>query len=155
MANLDTLALAVWAFDERVLNVTAASMIRGTSIFHVEVIEDGKTRLTLDRPGSALKAEYSWEIPLLRPNSPERIGTLRLAENYDEDRAQVARRAGLLVITELTKIAATSVLISLVAYFLITRSLARARAQGSRWGFRGTVAVNRPLRRDARRHRRA
>src|SRR5262245_61979108 len=42
MANIDTLALAVWSFDDRVLNLTASSLIRGTSIFHIEVIEDGQ-----------------------------------------------------------------------------------------------------------------
>src|SRR5215468_2229009 len=56
MANLDTIALAVWSFDERVLNVTAASLVEGTSIFHIEVAEDSETRLTVDRPGVMLAA---------------------------------------------------------------------------------------------------
>jgi len=40
-ANIDTLALAAWSFDSRTLDITARSLIQGTSIFRVEVIEDG------------------------------------------------------------------------------------------------------------------
>jgi signal transduction histidine kinase len=122
-ANLDTLALAVWGFDERVMNVTAASLVRGTSIFHVEVIEDGKPVVTVDRPGTVLNVDYAWEVPLLRPNSSERIGTLRISESYDDVRAQLERRSAALIAMELTKILATSILLFFIAYFLVARPL--------------------------------
>jgi signal transduction histidine kinase/ActR/RegA family two-component response regulator len=148
-ANIDTIALAVWAFDERVLDVTARSLLRGTSIVHVEISEDGETRLKLDRPGPPLQIDYAWEAPLLRPSSSQRIGTLRLAENYDEVRDQIRRRAAVFVITELTKIFATSTLLFFVAYFLITRPL-RVLAHKVQGGEdredAGSIAIGRPLR---------
>src|SRR5262245_43569284 len=123
MANIDTLALAVWSVDDRVLELTASSLIRGTSIFHIEVVDDGATVLKLDRPGPAPAADYAWELPILRPNSDQQIATLKMWESYDGVRAPLKRRAGVLVITELTKILATSVLLFFVAYLLVTRPL--------------------------------
>jgi signal transduction histidine kinase/ActR/RegA family two-component response regulator len=149
MANLDTIALAVWSFDERVLNVTAASLVEGTSIFHIEVVEDSETRLTVDRPGVMLAADYKWEVPLLRPNTRERIGTLRVWESYADVRVALARRAGLLVVSELTKILATSGLVFFAAFLLIARplrALARQVWNTDEGDSDRKIAVSRPLR---------
>jgi signal transduction histidine kinase/ActR/RegA family two-component response regulator len=148
MANLDTLALAVWSFDERLLGVTAGSLVHGTSIFHIEVIEDRETRLKLDRPGAMLAADYMWEVPLLRPNSDQRIGTLKVSESYEDVRAALTRRAGILVVSELTKIFATSSLVFFVAYLLITRPLrilARKVQTGDAGDQGNNIAIGRPL----------
>jgi signal transduction histidine kinase/ActR/RegA family two-component response regulator len=148
MANINTLSLAVWSLDERVLEVTAASLVRGTSIFHVEVLEDDKTLLTLDRPGARPEMDYAWEIPLLRPNSEEQIGTLRIWESYDNLRASLERRAVILVVTELTKIFTTSILVFFVAYLLVTRPLRvladKVQSVDEQNGT-GSIAISRPL----------
>ena len=151
MANIDTLALAVWSFDDRVLNLTASSLIRGTSIFHIEVIEDGQKRLTLERPGPAPAKDYAWELPILRPNSDQQIATLSMWESYDNVRAQLERRAGVLVVTELTKIMATSILLFFVAYFLVTRPLRMLarKVQVPDDGDAAEIVISRPLRRGA------
>ena len=146
MGNIDTLALAVWSFDDRVLEVTAASLVRGTSIFHIEVIEDGAKRLSLDRPGANLAADYTWELPLLRPNSNQQIATLRMSESYAEVRAQLERRAGVLVITDLSKVMATSVLLFFAAYLLVTRPLRMLarKVQSSNDDDQGDITIGRP-----------
>jgi len=149
MANIDTLALAVWSVDDRVLELTASSLIRGTSIFHIEVVDDGATVLKLDRPGPAPAADYAWELPILRPNSDQQIATLKMWESYDGVRAPLKRRAGVLVITELTKILATSVLLFFVAYLLVTRPLkmlARKVTSPDAAEQSGSIVISRPLR---------
>ena len=40
-ANIDTLSLALWTLDDRVLEVTARSLVRAAGIVHVEIVEDG------------------------------------------------------------------------------------------------------------------
>jgi signal transduction histidine kinase/ActR/RegA family two-component response regulator len=149
VADLDTLALAVWTLDDRVLNLTAASLLRGTSIIHVEVVEDGETRLKLDRPGVLPPAEYSWEMPILRPNSDQRIGTLKLSESYANMRAELRERAAILIVDEAMKIFATSILVFFVAYFLITRplrQLVRQVQDGAEQDSNSPIAIARPLR---------
>src|SRR5579872_43217 len=100
-ANRDALSLALWSFDQRALSITTHSLIRGTSIFRVEVIADGKTLLKLDRFAQPTKVDYSWQVPLFRPNTTETIGLLRISESYADVLAQVRRHAGALVVTEL------------------------------------------------------
>ena len=148
MANLDTLALAVWSFDERLVNVTGNSLIRGTSIVRAEVSQDGEKPLTFDRSPQSARLDYSWEIPLLRPGTEQRIGTLRLWENYDDVRAQVAQRATSVITSELVKILATSVLLLIAVYILITRPLsvlATKVQQSWKGDDAGAIVVNRPL----------
>src|SRR5258705_12797228 len=72
-------------------------------------------------------------------------------ESYDNVRAQLERRAGALVITELTKIMATSVLLFFVAYFLVTRPLRMLarKVQTPEDGDASKIVISRPLRRDA------
>src|SRR5258708_19976736 len=122
-ANIDTLALAAWSFDSRALDITARSLIQGTSIFRVEVIEDGQTQLKLDRSTGPVETDYSWEVPLLRPNTQQAIGTLRLWENYDNARDQMKSRAAMLVVTETTKVFVISVLLFFVGHRAFTRPL--------------------------------
>jgi len=148
MANLDTLALAVWSFDERLVNVTGNSLTRGTSIFRAEVAQDGEMPLNFDRSAQSAQPDYSWEIPLLRPGTERRIGTLRLWENYDDVRAQVAQRAMALITSELVKILATSVLLLIAVYFLITRPLSvlATKVQDSWKGDNASaIVVHRPF----------
>ena len=59
----------------------------------------------------------------MRPGTSQAIGTLRIGENYDDIRAQMTRRGAILLVTELTKILATSILLFVVVYFTITRPL--------------------------------
>jgi hypothetical protein len=122
-ANIDTLSLALWTLDDRVLDVTARSLVRAAGIVHVEILEDGQARLKLDRTNAPKGADYVWAVPLLRPGTVQPIGSLRISENYDDIRAELARRGGALVVSELTKILATSILLFVVVHFLITRPL--------------------------------
>ncbi len=150
MADIDTISLAVWDLDEDVLVVTVNSVVRSTSIFHIEVVEDGETRMVVNRPGPRLNTDYAWELPLLRPGSNQQIGTLRLGENYDTDRAQVERRAVIIITTELAKIFATTTLLFFIVYLLITRplrALARTVQASQSGGDPSPIAISRPLRR--------
>ena len=122
-ANRDALSLALWTFDERALDITAHSLIRGTSIFRVELIEKGKTRMRMDRSGQPPPLDYAWQVPLYRPNTRDRIGELRISESYADVLAQVRRHAGALVVTELGKILALSLLVFFVIHRWITRPL--------------------------------
>src|ERR1051326_6699068 len=148
LANIDTLSLALWTLNDDVLNVTARSLVRAAGIVHVEILEDGQAKVKLDRTTPPRAADYSWNVPLLRPGTTQTIGTLRISENYEDLRAQLARRAGVLVVTELTKILATSILLFVVVFFLITRPLStlaekvqRSAGQGSG----GPISVKRVL----------
>jgi signal transduction histidine kinase/ActR/RegA family two-component response regulator len=122
-ANRDALALALWAFDQRALDIAARSLIQGTSIFRIEITEKGQPEIALER--QKLSADYSWQIPLMRPNTKEPIGNLRVFENYDDVLTQVRRHAGALIVAELIKILALSLLLFFVIHRWITRPLAR------------------------------
>ena len=82
-ANRDALSLALWSFDQRALSITAESLIRGTSIFRVEIVEPGKSQMTFVRLKQPAKADYSWQVTLFRPKDqrkdrlPPHIGKLR------------------------------------------------------------------------------
>jgi signal transduction histidine kinase/ActR/RegA family two-component response regulator len=146
-ANIDTLALALWSFDSRALDITARSLIQGTSIFRVEVIEDGKTQLKVDRSTAPLETDYFWETPLLRPNTQQVIGTLRLWENYDSARDQMKSRAAILVVTETTKVFVMSVLLFFVVHRTFTRPLSELARQVQNLGgqeYSGKITVRRP-----------
>jgi len=147
-ANIDTLSLAVWTLDDRVLDVTARSLVRAAGIVHVEILEEGQARLKLDRTNPPKPADYTWAVPLLRPGTVQPIGTLRISENYDDIRAELIRRGVTLVITELTKILATSILLFIVVHFLITRPLSmlaeKVQSSAGRGG-PGPVSVKRVL----------
>ena len=149
-ANINTLSLALWTLDDRVLDVTARSLVRAAGIVHVEIVEDGQPRLKLDRTTPPQTADYSWSVPLLRPGTVQQIGVLRISENYDDVRAELARRGGVLVVTELTKILATSILLFVVVYFVITRPLStlaeKVQSSAGKGGL-GTIAIKRVLRR--------
>jgi signal transduction histidine kinase/ActR/RegA family two-component response regulator len=124
--------------------------VRAAGIVHVEIIEDGEARLKLDRATPPRVADHSWEVPLLRPGTNQRIGTLRISENYDDIRAELARRGGVLVVTELTKILAASILLFVVVYFVITRPLAALAEKvqsNAAHGGHGTIAIKRVLHR--------
>jgi signal transduction histidine kinase/CheY-like chemotaxis protein len=123
MANLDTMGLAVWSFDDRVLEVTARSLIRSTSITQVEIIPNGARRRVFSRQGAALTTDYVWNVPLFRPKSKEQIGTLQIWENYDDVRNDLRRRAGMLMVVELAKILTTSIALFIVTYLLVARPL--------------------------------
>ena len=123
MANLDTMGLAVWSFDDRVLEVTARSLIRSTSIIQVEIIPNGARRRVFSRQGAALTTDYVWNVPLSRPKSKEQIGTLQIWENYDDVRNDLRRRAGMLMVAELAKILTTSIALFIVTYLLVARPL--------------------------------
>ena len=148
-ANIDTLALALWTLDDRVLEVTARSLVRAAGIVHVEIIEDDHARLKLDRANPPPEAvDYSWQVSLLRPGTTQEIGILRIWENYDDIRAQLARRGGILVVTELTKILGTSILLFVVVYFVITRPLstvAEKLQSSAAQGGPGTIAIKRVM----------
>jgi len=144
-ANIDTLALALWSIDKRSLDITARSLIQGTSIFRVEVIEDGQTQLKLDRSTGPVETDYSWEVPLLRPNTQQAIGILRLWENYDNARDQMKSRAAMLVVTETTKVFVISVLLFFVVHRAFTRPLSElAHKVQSLGGHSGKISVSRP-----------
>jgi signal transduction histidine kinase/ActR/RegA family two-component response regulator len=128
-ANRDALSLALWSFDQRALGITMHSLIRGTSIFRVEVVEDGKTLLKLDRFTGPTKVDYAWQVPLFRPNTNETIGLLRISESYADVLAQVRRHAGALIIAEIGKILALSVLIFFLVHRWITRPLSLLAAK--------------------------
>ena len=122
-ANRDALSLALWSFDQRALEITARSLVHGTSIFRVEVLDNGQTRLRLDRASVPEQVDFSWQIPLYRPNTHETIGVLRISETYVDIIAKVERRAGALIVTELIKILALSALLFFVIHRWITRPL--------------------------------
>ena len=148
LANIDTLSLALWTLNDDVLNVTARSLVRAAGIVHVEILEDGQAKVKLDRTTPPRAADYSWNVPLLRPGTTQTIGALRISENYDDIRAQLARRAGVLVVTELTKILATSILLFVVVFFLITRplsTLAEKVQRSAGQGGGGPISVKRVL----------
>jgi signal transduction histidine kinase/ActR/RegA family two-component response regulator len=146
-ANIDTLALAVWSFDQRALDITARSLIQGTSIFRVEVIEDGETQIRLERSTQPTGADYFWEIPLVRPNTTQTIGTLRLWENYDAALDRMKSRAAILVVTESTKVFVISVLLFFVVHRAFTRplsELARKVQHTAGQDDSGSITVSRP-----------
>jgi len=147
MANLDTIGLAVWSFDDRVVEVTARSLIRSTSIIQVEIIPNGARRRVFSRQGPALTTDYVWNVALFRPKSKEQIGTLQVWENYDDVRNDLRRRAGMLMVAELAKILTTSIALFIVTYFLVARplrSLARQVQGGENPG--AAISLSRVLR---------
>ncbi len=149
-ANIDTLALALWSFDQRALDITARSLLQGTSIFRVEVIEDGQTQLKLNRSTAPVEADYFWEVPLLRPNTQQVIGTLRLSENYDNARDQMKSRAAILVVTETTKVFVISVLLFFVVHRTFTRPLSELARKVQNLGgqeYSGRITISRPYHR--------
>lgn len=146
-ANHDAMSLALWSFDQRALEITARSLIQGTSIFRVEVIENGQTRLKLDRNKAPERADFVWQVPLLRPNTRETIGALRISENYDDVMTQVRRRAGALIVTELVKILALSALLFFLIHRWITRPLSVLAARVQDIATRDAsedITINRP-----------
>ncbi len=122
-ANRDALSLALWSFDQRALSITAESLIRGTSIFRVEIVEPGKSQMTFVRLKQPAKTDYSWQVTLFRPKTNEKIGLLRISENYADILAQVRRRAGALIIAEVVKILAVSIFLFFLIHRWITRPL--------------------------------
>jgi signal transduction histidine kinase/ActR/RegA family two-component response regulator len=122
-ANRDALSLALWSFDQRALSITAESLIRGTSIFRIEIVEPGKSEMTLVRLKQPAKVDYSWQVPLFRPKTNETIGFLRISENYADILTQVRRRAGALIIAEVVKILAVSIFLFFLIHRWITRPL--------------------------------
>jgi len=147
MANRDALSLSLWSLDQRSLETLARSLVRGTSIFRAEVMEDGKVQLRVSR--EALNADRSWQIPLFRPGSRTPLGFLRLYENYDQDRQQMRRNAAMLVMGELTKALALSLIVFFLVHIWITRPLAQLAAKvqdNAAGGAGGPIAIQRPLR---------
>jgi signal transduction histidine kinase len=146
MANRDALSLSLWSLDQRTLETLARSLVRGTSIFRAELVEDGKVQLSTSR--QILHADRSWQIPLLRPGGHQILGVLRLYENYDQDRRQVRRNAAMLVIGELTKVLALSLIVFFLVHIWITRPLAQLAAKvqdNAAAGSGGPIVIQRPL----------
>ena len=125
MADRDALALSLWSFDQRTLQTIAHSLVLGTSIFRVEILSDGKLQLAAGLPAQSRRTDKRWEIPLASPGTRQTFGSLRVFENYDSDRDQARRRAATLVIGELGRTLAISVLLFFLIHLWITRPLSR------------------------------
>jgi signal transduction histidine kinase/CheY-like chemotaxis protein len=144
--NIDSIALAVWNIDERALDVTARSLTRGQSIYRVEVSDDLGKVWNFVRPNTPERTDAEWSRPLFRPGSREAIGTLRVWENYDENRALLKDRVFTLIVAELIKVALLSALMFVILDRTITGPLRRLvqRLRGSA-GRPEAFTIERPL----------
>jgi signal transduction histidine kinase/CheY-like chemotaxis protein len=146
-ANRDALSLSLWSLDERAIETIARSLVSRTGIFRVEIVEDDKIAVGVTRPGRALTVDQRWQVPLFRPGTRDRVGLLRVFENYDDERERVRRRAVSLVGAEIAKVLALSVFLFVLVHLWVTRPLAhlarQVQEQGAAPG--GTITVDRPL----------
>ena len=117
-------ALAMWTFDQKALEITAASLTREGPIVQVDVVADGQVVLSQRRNGAAPPTS-SWSLPLRLADRVQPIGELRVSESYEEVDAQILQRAWRRLGLELGKVAGITLGVFLLLHYLVMRRLGR------------------------------
>ena len=121
--SMAAVSAALWSYDTAALNATLTGLIQSGSIIQAEVRELNRQVTKIQRADLETKPEAQWEVPIMRPNDAEQIGTLRISESYREVRNQLARKFAADLLSELIKIAGLAALLFIIIYRSVTRHL--------------------------------
>ncbi|HEV8688929.1 MAG TPA: PAS domain-containing protein, partial [Ideonella sp.] len=119
------LALAIWTFDQKTLEIAAASLTREGPIVQVDIVADGKTVLSQRRTGAAASSDSRFSTPLLLPDRAQPVGELHVTESYEAVDAQILRLAWQRLGVELGKVLGVALGVFLLLHTLVTRRLGR------------------------------
>lgn len=147
--NREPLSLALWSYNQGQVETILHGMVRGTSIFRVEVVDGGSVRFGATREGAGLTAADSWQVPLLRPQSREVLGQLRVYENYDQEMALSTRYALHMLVSDVAKVLTLSLVFFSLIHLTVTRPLAQLAVKVHSIAAPGaeTITLDRPLHR--------
>lgn len=148
-ANREPLSLALWSYNRREVETILHSLVRGTSIFRADIVDDPSARLGVTREGAPLKAATVWQVPLLRPESREVLGYLKVSENYDRETERSYRYAITMAVAEMAKILLLSLAFLTLMHLTVTRPLGQLASKVHNIAAPGapTISLDRPLHR--------
>ena len=148
-ANREPLSLALWSYNQKEIDTILKGLVQGTSIFRVEIVEGKTVRAGVTRAGKPLKAAAQWQVPLLRPQGREVLGSLRLYENYDQEMEGSYRYAVTMALGEVMKILILSLAFFALMHLSIIRPLGQlaAKVHNIAAPDGATIALDRPLHR--------
>jgi diguanylate cyclase (GGDEF)-like protein len=129
--NKASIARALWNYDNLALQTLLQGMTSVGTIVRIEVHDKQSQIIDIRRPGKAGTTDREWSVPLLAPDGTKQIGSLHVAESYDEVRQSITTALRTLIITELVKMLALAAVLFVIVYRLIARhvsDLARAVA---------------------------
>lgn len=119
--NKATLARALWNYDTLALQTLLQGMAGVGTIVRLEVRDNQSPVVDIRRPGKTGAIDNEWTVPLLAPDGIKQIGTLHVAESYDEVRQSIATALRTLIMTELVKMLALAAVLFIIVYRLIAR----------------------------------
>ena len=149
--NLPAISAGLWNFDKPSLDATLMALTQYGSIVRGQVLDpQGNVVAEIGRSIDSKEPEFEWEVAIVSPDDSKRIGTLGIAESYQEVREAFNRSVVVELVSELAKTVALAALLFLVVYGLITRHLQSLAHQLANLG-PGTDASPIALRRKPRR----
>jgi C4-dicarboxylate-specific signal transduction histidine kinase len=150
--NLPAISTGLWNFDRPSLYATLMAMTQYGSVVRAQVLDpQRKVVVEIGRSLDSTMPESEWEVPIVAPDGSKRIGTLGIAESYQEVREASIRNLVAELVSELAKTVVLAALLFLVVYALITRhlqGLARQVANLTPGNVVRSIALRRKPRRD-------
>jgi diguanylate cyclase (GGDEF)-like protein/PAS domain S-box-containing protein len=114
---------ALWQYDVAGLNALLSGMVTSRVVVRAEVLGLDKQVAEVIAPGFSGTVDRVWSVPVLAPDQPTRIGTLRISEPYAQANVQIADTLQILVLTDLAKIVGLALVLIIIVYRTITRHL--------------------------------
>jgi diguanylate cyclase (GGDEF)-like protein len=123
--NSDAIGRALWNYDTATLQTLLQGMTRFGAITHVEVRDNQTVVAEVTLPGSPKTAEHEWTVAIMAPDGSRQIGTLRVAESHAEIRQHMADAIQTLILAELVKVIALTVVLFVIVYRQIARHVSQ------------------------------
>src|SRR5262249_20581453 len=124
--NLPAISTGLWTFDKPSLGATLMAMTQYGSVVRAQVLDSQrKVVAEIGRSLDDVTPESEWEVAIVSPGGSNAIGTLAIAESYQEVRGAFVRSVVVVLASELAKTIALAALLFFVVYALITRHLQR------------------------------
>lgn len=121
--SLSAISNSLWQYDIDGLNALLTGMVRSGSLVRVEILDLDKPVINVSQPGYSGTPDIEWSLAIPAPSGSQTIGTLRLAESYNEVNAQLAETLKTLMLMDVFKIIGVSLLLFAIVYRKITRHL--------------------------------
>jgi diguanylate cyclase (GGDEF)-like protein/PAS domain S-box-containing protein len=121
--NLDSIALALWRYDEAVFTALLGGMSKVSSIARLELADNDKVVADIRDPETGNDTDRVWSIPITAPDGKSQIGTLRITESYAEVNRRIDQMIRTLIATELFKIIGLAFVLFIIVYRKIARHL--------------------------------
>ena len=147
--SLDSVALALWNYDEGAWHAILQGLANTPSIARVELSDMTKSVASVTSADVDRRADVALVYPVIAPNGKARIGTLTVYESHAYADQQISGMIRTLITTEFIKVVALASVIFFIVYRGVSvhlRTLAQAVTRLDPNDLKARVALRRPQR---------